>query len=241
MSGTLAVEHLHEGLVFRGQLALPAGPGPHPGVMLMHDGRGVGDFMLERAARLAQLGYAAFAADMHGEGRRFEDPAQGAAAVTALRQDGVRLRERVVANFRAFAALSQVDPDRLGALGYCFGGQCVLELARSGAPVQAVVSFHGTLPTHAPAEPRQVRAQVLALTGARDPYAPADDVAGFQAEMSRAQADWQLTIYGGGLHGFTDPIADAMVGRVPGVGYDARLAKLSWAQAIAFLDDALRR
>jgi dienelactone hydrolase len=225
---------------FIGRLAVPAGPGPHPGIMVMHDGRGAGDFVCARAEHLAEAGYVALAADMHGEGKVFSDAAAGAAATMALRADGPRLRERVLVAFAAFRDLPEVDAARVGAIGFCFGGQCVLELARSGADAKAVVSFHGTLDTHEPAAPGAVKASVLALTGALDPFAPKAHVEDFQAEMTAAGADWQMTVYGAGLHGFTDPIANEMRKVMPGVGYDARIDRLSWAQAMAFLDAALR-
>jgi dienelactone hydrolase len=116
----------------------------------------------------------------------------------------------------------------------------VLELARSGAPARAVASFHGTLETHAPARTGEVRARVLALCGALDPFAPKADLDAFQAEMAAARADWQLTLYGGALHGFTDPIADEMRAVMEGVGYDPLADRLSWSQATAFLDAALK-
>jgi dienelactone hydrolase len=193
MSELTRFDYSHDGLEMRGQLALPPGPGPHPGVLVMHDGQGVGDFVRERARSLARSGYAALATDMFGGGRRFSDPAQSTPFVIALRQDGARLRARVAASFEAFSALPQVDASRIGAIGFCFGGQCVLELARSGAAARAVVSLHGTLSTHAPALPGVVQAKVLALTGARDPFAPAADVEAFRNEMEAAGADWQLT------------------------------------------------
>ena len=240
MSELRSFGHSHDGLAMRGQLALPAGPGPHPGVLVMHDGQGVGDFVCERARKLAAEGYAALASDMFGDGRRFTDPGQSTPFVIALRQDGARLRARVAATFEAFSALPEVDARRIGAIGFCFGGQCVLELARSGAAARGVVSLHGTLSTHALASPGAVKAKVLALTGARDPFAPAADIEAFQAEMRAAEADWQLTLYGRGLHGFTDPIADEARKVMAGVGYDPLLDRLSWAQTKAFLDAVVR-
>jgi dienelactone hydrolase len=240
MTAMQTVEHVHGGVTFRSRLALPAGRGPHPGVMVMHDGRGVGDFVCDRARRLAEAGYAALAVDMHGEGRFYADTAEGSALVMAMMADTPRLRARVVAAFEAFAALPQVDPARIGAIGFCYGGQCVLELARSGANARAVVSFHGVLTTQQPARPGEVKAGVLVLTGALDPFAPVADVEAFRAEMTAAQADWQVTTYGGALHGFTDPIADEMQRTMPGVGYDPVVDKLSRAQSMAFLEAALR-
>ena len=234
-----AFEHSHEGVVYRGRIARPAGAGPHPGVMVMHDGRGVADFVCERAEALAALGYVALATDMFGEGAQYLDPAEGSAKVIALRKQGPVLRARVRAAYESFAADARVDASRIGAIGYCFGGQCVLELARSGAGVRAVASFHGTLTTHQLAGPGEIRAQVLALTGAQDPFAAKPDRESFEAEMIAAGAEWQMTIYGSGKHGFSDPISDAMANVIPGVGYDAQIDRLSWRQAVEFLDAVL--
>ena len=117
-------------------------------------------------------------------------------------------------------------------------GQCVLELARSGAAVQAVVSFHGLLTTQRPARSGEVKAKILALTGARDPYAPLEHVQAFQSELTAARADWQVTLYGEGWHAFTDPDVSKRTD-TPGVGYDPLLDRLSWAQATAFLEATL--
>lgn len=233
-------EHTHDGVTFVGKLAVPPGPGPHPGILVMHDGQGVGDFVCRRAQSLAALGYAALATDMFGGGKRHTDPAESTPVVMALRKDGPRLRDRVAASYDAFQALPEVDANRIGAIGYCFGGQCVLELARSGRNAKAVVSFHSTLGTYERAQPGAVKAKVLALTGALDPFAPPKAVAAFQEEMVAAGANWQMTVYGEGKHGFTDPISDEMAAVIPGVGYDPVLDRLSWAQALAFLEAGLQ-
>jgi dienelactone hydrolase len=149
------------------------------------------------------------------------------------------LRDRVLAAFEVLKAQAQTDVRRIGALGFCFGGQCVLELARSGAEVRAVVSFHGLLRTNIPAESDAIKAKVLALTGMRDPYAPPADIEVFQQEMTTARADWHLTLYGEGWHAFTDPDAVEM-SNVPGVRYDPLLERLSWTQATAFIDALVR-
>jgi dienelactone hydrolase len=232
-----ALRYEHEGVGLVGQLALPDGPGPHPAVLVMHNAHGLGAQVRERALRLAEAGYVALASDMYGDGRYFAGPADAGAPFAALQDDPQRLRQRVLAAYQALSALPEVDAERIGAVGFCFGGQCVLELARSGADSKAVVSFHGLLKTRLPAAPGAVKAKVLVLTGARDPYAPADDVQALQAEMLAAGADWQLTVYGEGWHAFTDPQADEMP--VAGLGYDPLLDKLSWAQATAFLEAAL--
>jgi dienelactone hydrolase len=233
-------EYMHDGMLFVGKLAMPAAAGPHPGILVMHDGRGVGEFVCDRARDLAAAGYVALATDMFGGGKQFGGPAQSTPVVMALRNDGPRLRARVVAGYEAFSTLPEVDASRIGAIGYCFGGQCVLELARSGAPAKGVVSFHGTLGTHQTARPGAVNAKALVLTGALDPFAPPKDVEAFQQEFAAAGAYWQMSIYGAGKHGFTDPIADEMSAVLPGVGYDRLLDRLSWAQAMAFLDAIVR-
>jgi dienelactone hydrolase len=233
-----AFEYRHEDVVLKGALALPAGPGPHPGVLVMHSAHGLGEQVRERALRLAAAGYAALATDMYGEGRYFDDPKGCGPLFAALQAEPQRLRGRVLAGFEALRGLAQVDPARIGAIGFCFGGQCVLELARSGADVKGVVSFHGLLKSELPARPAAVKAKMLALTGAKDPYAPLGDVAAFQAEMTAAGADWQLTVYGDGWHSFTDP--DAAKHQTPGARYDPLIDRLSWAQATAFLEATVR-
>jgi dienelactone hydrolase len=231
-------EYRHQDVVMKGALALPEGPGPHPGVLVMHGAHGLGGHARERALRMAEAGYVALATDMYGDGQYFPDPKNSAAVFGALQSDPQLLRARVVAAFEALRGVPRVDARRLGAIGFCFGGQCVLELARSGADARGVVSFHGLLTTAQPARPGEVTAKVLVLAGAKDPYAPAEDIAGFQAEMDAARADWQLTVYGEGWHAFTDP--DAALHDTPGVRYAPLIDRLSWAQSMAFLDAVVR-
>lgn len=237
MTELVALDYRHDGLALQGQLAVPNGPGPHPAVLVMHEARGLGPHVRRRAAMLANLGYLALATDMYGAGRHFEDPQEAAEPFMAMQKNPVLLRARAVAAFEALRARPEADPGRLAAIGFCFGGQCVLELARSGADARAVVSFHGILSTQTPAKAQEVRAKVLAIAGAKDPYAPLSDVAAFQAEMTATGADWQLTLYSEGCHAFTDPIAGGL--DVPGVRYDPLLDRLSWTQATTFLDAVL--
>jgi dienelactone hydrolase len=227
MIATHDLEYAHGDVRLVGQLALPPGPGPHPGILVMHDGQGVSDFVRAKVGMLAGMGYAALATDMFGDGRRPTSLAETTAIVMALRKDEPLLRSRVVAAFETFAALPTVDTARIGAIGYCFGGQCVLELARSGAEAKAAVSFHGTLSARHPAAPGTVKARLLVLTGTQDPFAPPRHVEAFQREMSAAGADWQMTVYGGAKHGFTDPISDESAKVMDGVGYDPLADRLS--------------
>jgi dienelactone hydrolase len=231
----------HDDLELCGQLALPDGPGPHPAIMVMHDGQGVSDFMCAKAQALAAHGYAALATDMYGGGRLPADTKETMALVMPLRKDEPLLRRRVVASFEALRSHPAVDSSRIGAIGYCFGGQCVLELARSGAQARGVVSFHGVLSSRYPAKVGEVHARMLILTGALDPFAPPADVEAFQREMTAAGAEWHLTLYSQAKHGFTDPISDAKAAEMDGVGYDALADQLSWAQSLAFLEATVRR
>lgn len=240
MSTLHTFDYAHDGVALKGQLALPAGAGPHPAILVMHDARGLGDQPRNSARKLTQMGYAALAADMFGDGAYFPNPrAHGGEVVTRVMMNPALVRSRIIASFDSLKALPQVDSERIGTIGYCFGGHCVLELARSGADARAVVSFHGTLKTIAPAKPGYVKAKMLVLTGARDPYAPPEDVEALHKEMAAAGADCHVTSYSQAMHAFTDPTAETMIG-VPGLKYDPLIDKLSWAQATAFLEALLK-
>jgi dienelactone hydrolase len=204
------------------------------GVLVVHEADGIGGNVRRRCAMLAELGYVALAADLHGGGQVLEGEAMRA-AVEGFRAEPERFRHRVRAGFDALAGVA--DPERLVAIGYCFGGLGVLELARSGAPVRAVSSFHGLLTTRAPAQPGAIRAKVAAYTGAMDPLVPPEDVAAFQAEMAAAGADWRLTVYGRAWHSFTNVgVKDSPD---PRMGYDPEADADSWASALRFLEESL--
>lgn len=227
----------HEGAALKGELH-GGGDVARPGVLVMHNALGLGAQVRDVAARLAKLGYVALATDMFGaelEG----DPAKAGAYFAALQAQPDLLRARVVAWHDALTALPQVDAARTAALGYCFGGFCVLELARAGAEVRAVVSFHGLLTTKVPATPGAVKGEVAAWCGGRDPFVPLEDVETFRAEMAAAGASAQITVFSQAAHSFTDPDAGAL-GRA-GVAYDALADQVSWAGALALLGATLGR
>ncbi|MGH7878439.1 MAG: dienelactone hydrolase family protein, partial [Candidatus Binataceae bacterium] len=162
-----------------------------PGVLIMPDAFGLGPFVKERAERLAHLGYVGFGADPYGDRLIAKDLQEGIKYAMALLGDPAKCRRRVRAAFDQLAALPQVDPNRLAVMGYCMGGTCSLELARDGAPLRGVVSFHGGLGTAMPAAAGAVKAKVLVCNGADDPFVPPDQMAGFTAEMTKAGVDWQ--------------------------------------------------
>lgn len=206
-------------------------------VLVVHEADGIGGNVRRHCAMLAELGYLAAAVDMHGGGRVLE----GEEMQTALhnfRADPYYLRRRLNAAFLAIQERRDVDRDRIGAIGFCFGGTAVLELARSGAPLKAVASFHGLLSTSAPANPGAIKTSILVATGALDPLVPAGEVRDFQAEMSVAEADWHLIVHGRALHSFTNKAVDALGDTR--MAYDPVAHQLSWAALQAFLSNALK-
>lgn len=200
--------------------------GQRPGVVVVHDWMGMGPFPKAKADALARLGYIAFAADIYGKGVRAKDSSEAAKLATIYKSDRPLMRSRVTAAFDRLVAHPLADRNRLGAMGYCFGGTVVLELARSGAPVVGVVSFHGGLDTSTPASRGTINSRVLVLHGADDPLVPPEQVKAFQDEMRRAGVDWQMVYYGGAVHSFTNPAA----GNDPskGVAYNAKADARSW-------------
>ncbi len=222
-----SVNLAHAGAALEGYLALPDGQGPHRAVLVMHNAHGLGEQVRKSARRLAEAGYVALASDMYG-GAFFSTNTEATGKVIApLFADPNLLRQRVNAWYEYLRARQEVDPARMGAIGYCFGGQCVLELARGGADVKVVVSYHGLLQTALPAQPGGVKAQIAVYTGAQDLYVPREIVSAFQDEMLAAGARWQITVFGEVGHSFTDP--DAAESGLPGLAYDPLAAQLSWA------------
>jgi dienelactone hydrolase len=212
------------------------GGGQRPGVLVFHEGLGLGDFALTRARRLVELGYVALAADMFGGRRQARNLQEVATLVGGMRNQPEMLRGRSRAALATLAALPQVDVKRIAAIGFCFGGTVVLELARGGADLKAVVSFHGVLTTSLPAAPGEVKSSVLVLTGADDPLAPPDQVAAFEEEMRTAKVrDWQVISYGNTLHGFTNPAADGSMLRT--ALYNEQADRRSWASMRNLLDE----
>ena len=204
--------------------------------LIFHEANGLGNNVRRRARMLAELGYLAFAADLYGGGRTYG--AEGAVReMNRLREDPERFRARIRAGFDHLLSLGGVEPGRTAAIGYCFGGTAALELARSGAPVAAAVSFHGLLTTPLPARTGAVSARILACTGARDPLVPLGHVMAFQQEMAAAETDWQLIVYGRALHSFTNRNVAGMGD--PRMDYDPSADRQSWAAALLFLDEAL--
>jgi dienelactone hydrolase len=198
----------------------------------------LGEFAMVRARMLAALGYVALAADMFGDRRQARNLEEVSELIGGLRNEPEVLRARGRAALATLAASPQVDASRLAAIGFCFGGLVALELARGGADLKAVVSFHGVLATKTPAVSGKVKASVLVCTGADDPLAPPDQVRAFEDEMRAAAVrDWQLISYGNTLHGFTNPDADGSIMRA--ALYSAQADRRSWASMRSLFDEVL--
>lgn len=220
----------------RGYLAVPDGTDKRPGIVVAHEAPGLDDHPKRRAGMLAELGYVALALDMYGGGRTVMGEAT-MKTMGAFREDRAMTRARARAALDALAAQPRVDAGRLGAMGYCFGGYVVLELARSGAPLKGVVSFHGILDAGVPADARNVKAKILVCTGAEDPLVPPQQLQGFEREMTTAGVDWQVVVYGGAKHAFTNVNADKV--GVPALAYDKAADARSWQAMRDFWSEVL--
>jgi dienelactone hydrolase len=231
---TEQVEYRQGDTVLQGWLAYDdAVKGTRPGVLLVHDWFGATDHQKEQVQKLAALGYVALAADVYGKGVRPANAAEAGAEATKYYKDRALVRARVRAGLDFLAARPQADPSRLAVTGYCFGGMCALELARSGAPLKAVVTFHGSLNTPTPEDAKNIKASVLALHGADDPFVKPEEVKAFTDEMRAANVDWQLVQYSGAVHSFTDPRAGSDNSK--GAAYNATADRRSWQAMKDFL------
>lgn len=230
---TRRVEYKHGNTVLEGYLAYDDDiQGKRPGVMVVHEWTGLGPYVQQRAKQLAELGYVAFAIDMYGKGIRPKNNKEAAAQATIYRSDRKLMRDRAAAGLKVLQQNDLTDKNRIAAIGYCFGGGTVLELARSGADVDGVVSFHGNLDTPNPNDARNIKGKVLVLHGAEDPLVPPKQVLGFAQEMSQAKVDWQMIAYGNAVHSFTNP--NAGNDKSKGVAYNLLADKRSFADMRQF-------
>ena len=211
-----------------------ARPSRRPGLLVVHGGGGLDEHAKGRARGFAGSGYVVFACDMYGNGVAGSRE-RVMARLKELVSDPAKLCQRGLAAIRILASHPQIDT-RMAAVGYCFGGMTVLELARSGAGLAGVVSVHGSLRTSRPAQPGAVKARILVCHGALDPHVPASHVAAFIEEMNQADADWQLIVYGGAMHGFTHESAP----QFPGVAYHAAADARSSSSIRAFFTELFR-
>jgi dienelactone hydrolase len=229
---TESIDYRYEDRALRGYLAVDsAHAAPVPGVLVVHDGGGLSENIKDKTQKVAALGTCAFALDLYGGGQPVPDAMQ---RIAAIAQNLQLWRGLATAGLEVLASRRECDATRIAAIGYCFGGTTVYELARTGANLKGVVGFHSGLAPSS-GEAKNIRGKVLALLGADDPLIPPEARLEFEREMREAKVDWQINLYGNTGHSFTNPNANAM--NRPGFFYQADTDARSWAAMRAFFDE----
>ncbi len=237
------VEYRSGDTVLKGYLAYPENSdGTHPGVLVVHEWWGHNDYARKRARMLAELGYTALAVDMYGDGKRADHPDDAGRFAAETKKDMAVAEARFRAALELLRSSSDVDADRIAAIGYCFGGGIVLEMARRGLDLNGVVSFHGSLGTATPARAGAVKAAVLVFNGADDPFVKPEQIDTFKQEMQDAGVDYRFVNLPGAKHSFTNPAADGFGQRfnLP-LEYNADADQRSWRATQAFFDRIFTR
>ncbi|OLC03395.1 MAG: dienelactone hydrolase [Gemmatimonadetes bacterium 13_1_40CM_69_22] len=212
-----------------------AARGKRSGVLVVHEWWGHNEHARNQARRLAEAGYVGLALDMFGKGKVATHPQDAQAFVNEVTKDPAVLAARFNAALEQLKRDPHVDTTRIAAIGYCFGGAVVLDMARAGAPLAAVVTFHGALATKTPAQPGKVKARVLVLTGGADPFVPPEQVEAFKREMQAAGGRFEVISYPGAKHGFTNP--DAAKYGMPQLAYDADADRQSWTAMLKLFNE----
>lgn len=240
---TEEVSYTVSGKDFTGYLAYDdAVEGKRPGILVVHEWWGLNDYARKRAEMLAELGYTAFAVDMYGSGKTADHPDDAKAFMQEALSNLPEAEKRFNAAKQLLQEHETVNAEKIAAIGYCFGGGVVLHMARAGADLDGVVSFHGSLADRTPAKPDQVKAEVLVFTGEADPFVPPEQVEAFVGEMEKAGVEYQVVGYPGVKHSFTNPHADeaAKQFNMP-LAYDAKADQDSWQHMQAFFDEIFNR
>ncbi len=233
---TETVTYEHDGQKLVGFLAWDdSSTARRPGVLVVHEWWGLNDYARRRAKMLAELGYVAFALDMYGDGKVTQHPREAGQWASQIRSNVDRWRGRAMAGLNVLRNHKLVDPSRLAAIGYCFGGATVLEMAYAGADLRGVVSFHGSLPVPDEAEARRIKASILVCHGAADGFTPEERIQQFRAALDKAGADWLMVYYAGARHSFTNP--DAGNYGIEGIRYNRKADRRSWAHMRQFFDE----
>ncbi|MDB6133805.1 MAG: dienelactone hydrolase [Verrucomicrobiales bacterium] len=235
---TKAVSYTQGSTALEGWLAAPKeASGKLPAVLLIHDWMGVAAYAKSRTEQLAGLGYVVLAADIYGKSVRPDNPKAASEQAGIYKADRALFRQRLLAGLEELKKQPNVDSTRIAAIGYCFGGTGVLELARAGADVKGVVSFHGGLDSPTPADGKNIKAKVLILHGADDPFVKPEGIAAMISEFNAAKVDWQMTSYSGAVHSFTQKVAGDDNSK--GAAYNALADKRSWQALQDFLNEVL--
>jgi len=231
------VDYTAEGVTLKGYLAYDENlKDKRPGVLVVHEWWGLNDYTRMRARMLADLGYAALAVDMYGEGKQATHPDDAGKFASEVMKNIDVAKGRFMAAMEFLKQQPMVDPSRIAAIGYCFGGGVVLNMARQGVDLKGVASFHGSLAAAKPAQPGTVKAKILVLNGADDKFTTPEQIEAFKKEMTAAGADFRFINYPGALHSFTNPDADALGKKfnMP-IAYNAQADKKSWKELKTFL------
>jgi dienelactone hydrolase len=233
MLQTTKIEYVDKNIALEGYCALDGSkPGKKPAVLVVHDWSGRNDFACQKAEQLAELGYVGFAIDMYGNGQVAKTNEEKKALMMPLIDDRALLKRRILAALDTLQKLDAVNTARIAVMGFCFGGLCALDLARSGAEIRGAISFHGQLKAPENLPHKKIRAKVLVLHGHDDPGVPPAQVAAFADEMTAAEVDWQVHVYGNTQHAFTNPNAHDPNN---GLMYNPVADKRSWLSARDFL------
>jgi dienelactone hydrolase len=237
------VEYNAQGVVMKGYLAYDENiKGKRPGVLIVHEWWGLNEYARKRARMLAELGYSALAADMFGEGKQAMHPDDAGKFSSELMKNFDVAKARFVAAMDFLKQQPTADPTRVAAIGYCFGGGVVLNMARQGVDLKGVASFHGSLTAVKPAQPGSVRAKILVLSGGADKFITPEQIEAFKQEMKAVGADFRFISYPGVLHSFTNPEATELGKKfnMP-IGYNAKADKESWSEMKGFLSTVLKK
>jgi dienelactone hydrolase len=238
MTTTTEIEYEADGRTMIGRLALPDGESRHPAVLIAHEGPGLDDHQRSRADQLAELGYVAFALDYQGGGKSVPDREAMMARLDALWRDPERTRSLARAGLDVLLAQPRADTTQVAAIGYCFGGHLVLELARAGTALAVVVGFHPRLATPRPLDAGNITGKVLVCIGTEDPLISVGERLMFEEQMRAAGVDWRMNLYGGAQHSFTHPQVDRI--EVPGLRFDRISAERSWRAMLDLFDETFR-
>ncbi len=236
---TKTIAYDHEGQKLQGYLAYDdAKKGPRPGVLVIHEWWGLNDYAKMRTRQLAEMGYVAFAADMYGEGRTTRDPKEAQAWSSAVSSKPGMLAARSKAGLDVLRKEKETDVERIAAIGFCFGGTTVLQLAYAGVPLKGVVTFHGGLVVPDEQQARKIRAPIVILHGAEDGFVKPETIDGLKKALDAAKVDWFMVTYANAVHAFTNPDADSY--KIPGIGYNEKAAKRSWDEMSRFFQVQLK-
>jgi dienelactone hydrolase len=227
------IDYVHEGTKLSGYLAYDdAKSGPRPGVLVVHEWWGLNDYTRGRANQLAEMGYVAFAVDMFGNGKTTVNPAEAKDWSSAVAGKPGMLAARSKAGLEILRQQSQTDKAHLAAIGFCFGGSTVLQLAYSGEPLDSVVTFHGGLMPPDDAQAKQIKTRILILHGAEDTFTKPETIDAVRKTLDAAKVDWYMVTYANAVHAFSNPDADSY--KIQGIGYNEAAATRSWGEMRRF-------